>query len=118
MAEAERERGTVRAPIAGVVSAVPVTTGQALQPNAMVAEVIALDPMLAVVEVAERQLGGIKVGDRAVVHLVTGAAAEGTVRFISPTASKQTRTYRVDVELPNADRRDPRRGHRRGRVQA
>ena len=101
MAEAEREHGTVRAPIAGLVSAVPVTTGQALQPNAMVAEVIALDPMLAVVEVAERQLGGIRVGDRALVHLANGAAAEGTVRFISPTASKQTRTYRVDVELPN-----------------
>jgi membrane fusion protein, multidrug efflux system len=101
MAQAEREHGIVRAPIAGFVSEVPVTTGQALQSNAMVAEVIALDPMLAVVEVAERQLGGIKVGDRALVHLVTGSTAEGTVRFISPTASKQTRTYRVDVELPN-----------------
>jgi multidrug efflux system membrane fusion protein len=101
MAEAERERARVRAPIAGVVSAVPVTTGQALQPSAMVAEVVALDPMLAVVEVAERQQSGIKVGDRAIVHLVTGATAEGTVRFISPTATKQTRTYRVDVQIPN-----------------
>ena len=101
MAEAERERAQIRAPIDGVVSAVPVTTGQALQPNAMVAEVVALDPMLAVVEVAERQLSGIKVGDRALVHLVTGTTAEGTVRFISPTASSQTRTYRVDVQIPN-----------------
>jgi multidrug efflux system membrane fusion protein len=102
-AKAEREWGQVPAPISGVVSAVPVTTGQALQPNAVVAEIVALDPMLAVIEVAERQLGGVHVGDRAAVSLVTGATAEGTVRFISPTASEGTRTYRVDIELKNSD---------------
>src|SRR3712207_4923603 len=96
-AEAEGERGEVRAPISGVVSDVPVTGGQSLQPNAAVAEIVSLDPMLAVIEVAERQLGGIRVGDRASVQLVTGASAEGDIRFISPTASEGTRTYRVDV---------------------
>jgi multidrug efflux system membrane fusion protein len=92
----------VRAPISGVVSDVPVTAGQAMQLNTVVANVVALDPMLAVIEVAERQLAGVHVGDRAHVKLVTGGDAEGTVRFISPTASEQTRTYRVDVELDNA----------------
>ena len=64
MAKAEFERGQVRAPISGVVSDVPVETGQALQANDVVAEIIALDPMLAVVEVAERQLAGVEIGDR------------------------------------------------------
>jgi multidrug efflux system membrane fusion protein len=85
---AERERGQVVAPISGVVSAVPVTAGQALQPNSVVAEIVALDPMLAVIEVAERQLGGLKVGERASVELVTGVEAEGTIRFISPSAER------------------------------
>ncbi len=49
----------------------------------MVAEVIALDPMLAVAEVAERQLGQIKVGETAEVRLVTGQTAEGKVRYVS-----------------------------------
>ncbi len=102
-AEAERERGLVRAPISGVVSDVPMTTGQAMQPNMTVAEVIALDPMLAVAEIAERQLGEIKVGDTAEVRLVTGQRAVGKVRYVSPTASSGTRTYRVEVELDNAD---------------
>ncbi|HEX9905652.1 MAG TPA: efflux RND transporter periplasmic adaptor subunit [Propylenella sp.] len=101
-AKAEHERGMIRAPIAGVVSNVPMTTGQAVQPNTMVAEIIALDPMLAVVEVAERQLGEISVGDPAEVHLVTGGEAAGVVRFVSPTASEGTRTYRVEVEVDNA----------------
>ena len=100
-AEAERNRGQVLAPIAGVVNEVPVEVGQALQSHAKVAELIALDPMLAVVEIAERQLGGIKIGDRAEVRLVTKQTVQGTVRFISQRASEQTRTYRVEIDLPN-----------------
>jgi multidrug efflux system membrane fusion protein len=103
LAQAEFERGQITAPISGVVSDVPVETGVALQPNDVVAEIVALDPMLAVVEVAERQLAGVSVGDPAEVRLVTGAVAEGVVRFISPTASEGTRTYRLDVELENAN---------------
>jgi membrane fusion protein, multidrug efflux system len=100
-AEAERQKGNVFAPISGVVNEVPIEVGQALQPGATVAEVIALDPMLAVVEVAERQLAGVKVGERAKVRLVTGQTAEGSVRFVSRKASLQTRTYRVEVNIDN-----------------
>jgi multidrug efflux system membrane fusion protein len=103
LAKAEFERGIVRAPISGVVSNAPMTTGQSMPANGMVAEIIALDPMLAVAEIAERQLGDVKVGDPAVVRLVTGQTAEGKIRYISPTASQGTRTYRAEVELANAD---------------
>jgi multidrug efflux system membrane fusion protein len=101
-AGAERDKGKVLAPISGVVNDVPVEVGQALQVGANIAEVIALDPMLAVIEIAERQLGGVKVGDRAEVRLVTGDRANGTVRFVSRKASPQTRTYRVEIGLVNS----------------
>ena len=68
-----------------------------------IATLVALDPMLAVVEVAERKLAGIKVGDTAEVRLVTGESASGKIRFVAKTASPTTRTYRVEIELPNAD---------------
>jgi multidrug efflux system membrane fusion protein len=100
-AEAEREKGAVVAPITGIVNDVPVEIGQALQANANVAEVIASDPMLGVVEIAERQIASLKVGDKAKVRIVTGANFEGTVRFISQKASPQTRTYRVEIALTN-----------------
>ncbi len=103
-AEAELQRGAVLAPIAGVVNTVPVEVGQALQTGATVAEIIALDPMLAVFEIPERQLGGVRVGDEAQVRLVTGQTAEGEVRFVSQRASEETRTYRVEVAIDNADR--------------
>ncbi|MDB5513155.1 MAG: hypothetical protein JWR08_2638 [Enterovirga sp.] len=105
-AEAEQKKGEVIAPLSGVVVDVPVEIGQALQvmmAGANVAEIIALDPMLAVVEVAERQLPGVQVGGKAEVRTVTGQTKQGTIRFVSKKASQGTRTYRVDVEVANAD---------------
>ena len=104
-AEAEYERGLVTAPWDGIINDVLVEVGGAAFSLAgkEVAQLVALDPMLAVVEVAERRLGGIKVGDPAEVRLVTGQKAKGRVRFVSKTASPNTRTYRVEVELPNPD---------------
>jgi membrane fusion protein, multidrug efflux system len=104
-AEAERDRGVVRAPWSGVVNDVAVEVGQAAfsMVGRELVTMVALDPMLAVVEVAERKLAGIKVGDRADVRLVTGETASGKIRFVAKTASQTTRTYRVEIELPNAD---------------
>jgi multidrug efflux system membrane fusion protein len=102
-AEAERRKGEVLAPVSGVVNDVPTELGQAMQANATVAEVIALDPMLAVVEVSERQLGGVKLREHANVKLVTGETAVGRVRFVSRKASPQTRTYRVEVRIDNPE---------------
>ncbi len=102
-AAAERDRGLVRAPWSGVVNEVAVEVGQAAFSMAgrEIATLVALDPMLAVVEVAERKLAGIKVGDTAEVRLVTGESASGKIRFVAKTASQATRTYRVEIELPN-----------------
>lgn len=104
-AEAERERGVVRAPWAGVVHDVPVEVGQAAFSMAgrEIAQIVALDPMLAVVEVAERKLAGLTVGESADVRLVTGETARGKIRFVAKTASQTTRTYRVEVEIANPD---------------
>ena len=104
-AEAERDRGVIRAPWSGVVNDVPVEVGQAAFSfqGREIAQIVALDPVLAVVEVAERNLTGIHVGDAAEIRLVTGHKAHGKIRFISKSAIASTRTYRVEVEVPNAD---------------
>jgi membrane fusion protein, multidrug efflux system len=104
-AEAELDRGVIRAPWAGVISDLTVEVGKAAFSfaGADLGTLVALDPMLAVVEVSERRLAGIKVGDMTEVRLITGETASGKVRFVSKTASQTTRTYRVEIELPNAD---------------
>jgi multidrug efflux system membrane fusion protein len=102
-ADAEAERGEVIAPWDGVITDVPVQLGQAMSIGKEVAQLVALDPMLAVVEVAERKLAGVKPGEKASIRLVTGETAEGEIRFVSKSASATTRTYRVEVQVPNAD---------------
>jgi multidrug efflux system membrane fusion protein len=108
-AEAERDRGVVRAPWSGIVTDVPIDVGQAAFSfsGQQIAQLVSLDPMLAVVEVAERQLSGIKVGDEASIRLVTGETVPGKIRYVSKSASQTTRTYRVEVEIANADGKIP-----------
>lgn len=109
LARAELERSIVRAPWAGVITDVPAEVGGAAFSMAgkEIATLVALDPMLAVVEVSERKLAGINVGETTEVRLVTNQTVKGRVRYVSSSASPTTRTYRVEVEMPNADRKIP-----------
>jgi multidrug efflux system membrane fusion protein len=104
-AEAERDRGIVRAPWTGVINKLSVEVGQSSFSfmGTEIAQMVSLDPMLAVVEVAERKLGGVKLGEPAEVRLVSGQTVAGKVRYISKTASDTTRTYRIEVEMANHD---------------
>jgi multidrug efflux system membrane fusion protein len=104
-AQAERDRGVITAPWSGVVTDTISEVGQAAFSMAgrEIAQLVALDPMLAVVEVSERKLAGVNVGDEAEVRLVTGQTAHGKIRFVSKSASPTTRTYRVEVEVRNPD---------------
>lgn len=101
-AVAERDRGVLRAPWDGIVFDTAEIGGAALSfMGAPVAQMVALDPLLAVVEVSETKLAGLKVGDPAEVRLVNGQKVMGRLRYVAKTASATTRTYRVEVQLPN-----------------
>ncbi|MGF1641753.1 MAG: efflux RND transporter periplasmic adaptor subunit, partial [Rhodospirillales bacterium] len=59
--------------------------------------------IVVVCDVAERDAGHVRVGDRAEVVLVTGEQATGTVRFVARTANPATRTFRVEIALANPE---------------
>jgi multidrug efflux system membrane fusion protein len=103
-AEAERDRGIITAPWDGVITEVAeVGTSAFAFTGKEIAQMVGLDPMLAVVEVSERKVANVKVGDMAEVKLVSGQTREGRIRYVSKSAVPATRTYRVEVELQNAD---------------
>lgn len=102
-AEAESDRSVIRSPINGVVDAVPVQVGQAIQAGAVIAEVIDPDPMLAVGAVSERERGYIELGQTASVRFIDGRTQEATVSFVGLTADKATRTYPVEAHMDNAN---------------
>jgi membrane fusion protein, multidrug efflux system len=104
-AQAELERGFVRAPFAGIVNELTVEVGGSSLPmmGREIGSIVSLDPMLAVVEVSERRLAGLHQGELAEVKLITGERVTGKIRYVAKSASQNTRTYRVEVELANPD---------------
>ena len=102
-AQAELDRNEVKAPFDGIVDRVPVELGSAVMQGGEVATVLALDPVIARGEISERDLRFIKAGDDADIRLVNGETVKGKLRYISRDASPATRTFRVEVAIPNPD---------------
>lgn len=101
----EIEQLTIRAPFDGVIAVRPVQLGAFLRIGDPVATIVDRDPILIVGNISEREVGLVEVGAPATARLVDGATVQGTVRFISPTADASTRTFRIEVEADNAERR-------------
>lgn len=91
----------VVAPFAGVLETRPVEVGDVLTRGSVVAHIVDQDPFLVVGHVSERDVQRIRVGDPGVARLVNGETIHGRVSFIATTAESQTRTFRVELEVPN-----------------
>lgn len=102
-AQAELARTVVKAPFDGVIDRVPVELGSSIMAGAEVATILNLDPIVAKGEIGERDLRYVVLGDDADVKLVNGETVMGTVRYISRDASSSTRTFRIEIAIPNAD---------------
>jgi multidrug efflux system membrane fusion protein len=106
-AEAALDRNEVNAPFDGLVDKLNVELGSSMMEGGEVATVIALDPVVAKGEVSERDLRHIELGDPAEAQLVNGETVKGTVSYISRDATAQTRTFPIEIAIPNADGRIP-----------
>lgn len=102
-AEAEAEKSSIRSPTAGIVQAVPVQVGQAIQPGAEIASVVDPDPMLAVGAVSERERGNVRVGQTATMRFIDGTTRTGTIDYVGVSADPATRTYPVQALMANTD---------------
>ncbi|HAH08647.1 MAG TPA: efflux RND transporter periplasmic adaptor subunit [Alphaproteobacteria bacterium] len=99
--EKEMENTRMRAPFDGIVDDRRVDVGDYMQPGAVCAVVIDQDPFLVVGQVSERDVAALKQGEPGSARLITGEQVTGTVRFVSRAADAQTRTFRVELEVPN-----------------
>lgn len=100
-AQTEIERLRIAAPFDGVLEDDTAELGALLQPGAPCATVLQLDPLRAVGFVPETQIGRVAHGADALVRFVDGSEARGEVTFVARSADPSTRTFRVDVRLPN-----------------
>ncbi len=106
LAEAERELSytDILATADGIVQDPIAEIGDNLTIGGVCITLINADPMMFVGQVSERRVGSIAAGDPAQVTLVSGETVTGAIRYISPSADAATRTFLVEIELPNADR--------------
>lgn len=103
-AEKEIERLDIHAPFAGLLESDTAELGSLLQPGGLCATVIQLDPIKLVAFVPETDVGRVHVGALAGGRLAAGGDdVQGRVSFLSRSADPVTRTFRVEIEIPNPD---------------
>lgn len=102
-AETEIGRLTITAPFDGVLETDTAEIGTLLQPGAPCALIIQLDPIKLVGFVPETEVGRITLGAVAVARLASGHETRGVVTFLSRSADEATRTFRVEIKVPNPD---------------
>jgi len=102
-AKREIELLSIKAPFAGFLESDTAETGTLLQPGALCATVIQLDPVKLVGFVPETEVSRVKAGATAGARLSSGGELLGQVTFISRSADPNTRTFRVEVTIPNPD---------------
>jgi len=95
----------IRAPFDGLVDDRYVNVGDFMRIGDKCGLLIAPEPFLAIGQVSEHDVSNIKPGDPASATLVTGETVEGRVRFVGNSADTSTRTFRLEVELPNPEAR-------------
>ncbi len=96
----------VRAPQDGVVIEKPVQEGMRIAPGDPLYRTADLSVMWLIADVQEQDLGAIQPGQKAHATFVAfpGKPFEGSVDFIYPMLSPETRTGRVRIAIPNPDR--------------
>lgn len=102
-AEAEINRLSIRAPFGGLLETSTAELGSLMQPGAPCATIIQLDPIKLVGFVPEIDRSKVQVGAMAGAKLTSGSEVAGQVTFISRSADETTRTFRVEVDVPNTD---------------
>ena len=102
-AQREIELLQMHAPFAGLLESDTAELGSLLQPGSDCATVIQLDPIKLVGFVPETSVDKIAPGASATARLISGREVTGQVTFLSRSADPTTRTFRMEVDVENAD---------------
>jgi membrane fusion protein, heavy metal efflux system len=98
-------RGAIVAPFAGVVDSVSIAQGEIVDPATPIFTVSDLSTVWVQADVAERDLGAVKVGDAVEVKVSAfpGRVFAGRVTYIPGQIESATGMAKVRCEVPNPD---------------
>ncbi|NVK38263.1 MAG: efflux RND transporter periplasmic adaptor subunit [Gammaproteobacteria bacterium] len=95
----------IRAPFSGILENRQVEVGSYLRSGDPIIEVMDFNPFIIKSFAAEKDLHLIKPGIKAFGKTLDGKTMEGRIRYVSSTANKASRTFAVELEIPNPSER-------------
>jgi membrane fusion protein (multidrug efflux system) len=97
------ERAEIVAPIGGILNRLPVEIGEYASPGQEVAEIVSIDRAKVVVQVPERDIYFLGLGDSTDVFIdaLEETRLTGEISYISELADDLTRTTRVEITVDN-----------------
>ncbi|MEC8388932.1 MAG: efflux RND transporter periplasmic adaptor subunit [Pseudomonadota bacterium] len=97
------EKTRVTVPFAGIVNDRTAEIGDYIKIGNPVATLIDLDPIVVVADIPEKDFLKLQVGQVGQASLMDGRRLDGVIRYVARRADPATRTFRVELEAPNAD---------------
>ena len=107
-ARIDLDHTTIKAPFTGIIEEQSAKVGDyltTLARNKSCARLVKLNPLLIVGDVSERNIKKLYVGQKGRAELVTGEKVKGFIRYISPSAKVETRTFRIELQVNNPHNR-------------
>jgi multidrug efflux system membrane fusion protein len=104
-AQLNLDRARISAPFDGVVETLDMDVGDLATPGASCATLIDLDPLIITANVSEREIDFISVGSPVTARTSTDQRLSGEVTFVGNQSDAATRTYAVEITVPNPDLR-------------
>lgn len=103
-AEQQYSYGLITSPVDGVVANKAATIGQVVSPGTALMVVQDIHQVYAVINVEQKELGRIKVGQKGSVTLdaYPGKVFEGVVELMNPEAGSANRMFRTKLKIDNA----------------
>ena len=98
-------KSTIKVPASGWLETVHVDVGEQMAPGNIAATILEMDEMKVVVAVPQTSISQITVGDPVSVDVAGMGRQAGKVSKIASITSSATRTFDVEILVPNADRK-------------
>ncbi len=99
----ELDNLNIKAPFSGVLESDTAEFGSYMQRGSACATVLQLNPMKLVGFATEAQVARITMDATAGARLLSGRELHGQVTFVSRRADSVTKTFRVEITVPNTD---------------
>lgn len=93
----------IRAPFDGFLEDRMVEVGDYVKVGDDVARVVDLDPIYMIGGVTEQDIHQVTRGQKAQGNMLNGDKHEGVLHYVAATADTDTRTFRVELSVPNKD---------------